>query len=321
MTIGRVTLAQAKREAYEALAFLQAGNPTLLERIQGKDNTIAELVAKMPVSATYNTAKSNRSLDKKIIAQLGGMTCLGLTVAHCAKFVEDELATGRARSAQALRSRLFAVCKRGQQLGWLESNPAEPTMKPEAKTRRERLTMDQFKAILAKAPEAADWLSGAMLVALLSGMDRDTLAKLERKAIGTDALTILRGKTKVWIEIPLHIRMDAMDMTLRDAIAACRSNVVSKYVIHHRKTYRKEVKAGSAVFVDRITKAFAEARDLAGITGENAPTFHEIRSLSKRTYMTQGNVDTKALLGHTTDKTAAIYADPRGVEPIRVKVS
>lgn len=110
-------------------------------------------------------------------------------------------------------------------------------------------------------------------------------------------------------------------MTLLDALSACRSNVVSKYVVHHRKTYRAGVEAGSAVFVDRITKAFTEARDLAGITGENAPTFHEIRSLSKRTYMAQGNVDTKALLGHMSESAAAIYADPRGIEPVRVKVS
>lgn len=37
--------------------------------------------------------------------------------------------------------------------------------------------------------------------------------------------------------------------------------------------------------------------------------------------MAQGNVDTKALLGHKSDSVAAIYADPRGVEPVRVKVS
>ena len=59
---------------------------------------------------------------------------------------------------------------------------------------------------------------------------------------------------------------------------------------------------------------------LAELPPENAPTFHEIRSLSKRLYAAQGNVDTKALLGHKDEKTAALYADPRGSEAIRVTV-
>lgn len=321
LAIGRVTLAQAKRQVLDALEFLASGSPSLLERITGKNNSVSELLEQMPLSAKYNTEKSNRSLDKKIRNVLGSIACAGLTVAHCAKFIEDELATGKARSAQALRSRLMAACNRGMQLGWLDFNPVEPTKKPQAKTIRQRITLEQFKSVLTAAPQVADWLPGAMLVALLSGMDRDTLAGLERKAVGLDALTINRAKTGVWVEIPLRLRMDEMEMTLADALTACRSNVVSRYVVHHRRTYRSDVKAGSPVHVNRITKAFKEARELAGITGSDAPTFHEIRSLSKRVYMAQGNVDTKALLGHTSEKTAAIYADPRGIEPIRVKVS
>ena len=66
LAIGRIPLAQAKRQVLEALDYLASGSPTLLERISGKDNTIAELLKQMPVSEKYNTAKSNRSLDKKI---------------------------------------------------------------------------------------------------------------------------------------------------------------------------------------------------------------------------------------------------------------
>ena len=321
MTIGRVTLAQARHQALEALDFISAKKPTLLERITGASNTVSELLAKMPVSEVYNTAKTLRSLDKKIESRLGALPCSALTTAHCAELIEGEIDAGRGRSAQALRSRLIAICNRGQQLGWMDHNPAEPTQKAEVTTQRQRLTLEQFQAVLAKAPEVDSWLPGAMLVALVTGMDRDTLSKLERKAIGPEYLTVMRGKTNVWIEIPLHMRLDAIGMTVADALAACRSNVVSRYVVHHRKTYRKEVPAGSAVQVDRYTKAFKEARELAGITGEDAPTFHEIRFLSKRLYLAQGNVDTKALLGHKTEKMGDLYANPRGAEPMRVKVS
>lgn len=321
MTIGRVTLSQARHQALEALDFITAKKPTLLERISGATNTVTELLAKMPVSEVYNTAKALRSLDKKIAAKLGELPCNGLTTAHCAGLIEGEIEAGRDRSAQALRSRLIAICNRGQQLGWMDHNPAEPTQKAEVVTQRQRLTLDQFRAVLAKAPEVATWLHGAMLVALVTGIDRDTLSRLERKAIGSEYLTVMRGKTNVWIEIPLHMRLDAIGMTVADALAACRSNVVSRYVVHHRKTYRKEVLAGAAVHVNSYTKAFKAARELAGIDGEDAPTFHEIRSLSKRLYLAQGNVDTKALLGHKTEKMGDLYANPRGAEPMRVKVS
>ena len=44
------------------------------------------------------------------------------------------------------------------------------------------------------------------------------------------------------------------------------------------------------------------------------------RSLAKRLYTEQGGVDTKALLGHATERMSALYADPRGVEPIKVRI-
>ena len=72
--------------------------------------------------------------------------------------------------------------------------------------------------------------------------------------------------------------------------------------------------------VNLITRAFSEARKLAGIPDEGAPTFHEIRSLSKRLYDAQGGVDTKALLGHMTDAMAKLYANSRDGAPIKVGV-
>jgi integrase len=104
-----------------------------------------------------------------------------------------------------------------------------------------------------------------------------------------------------------------------DALAACRSNVVSKYrfVIHHARGFGN-APLGSSIHPDRMSHAFAEARDLAGITAANPPTWHEIRSLSKRLYLEQGDVDTKALLGHKTQRMSDLYADPRGSAPVRV---
>ncbi|MFM0395217.1 site-specific integrase [Paraburkholderia phytofirmans] len=103
--------------------------------------------------------------------------------------------------------------------------------------------------------------------------------------------------------------------------ARCKSTgVVSKYLIYH---IRPNVNApkGSAVEIKTFASRFKEARDLAGIICKDAPTFHEMGSLTKRLYMEQGNVDTKASLGHMTEAIADLYATSRGLEPLRVEIS
>jgi hypothetical protein len=40
--------------------------------------------------------------------------------------------------------------------------------------------LDEFNAILKCAPKVADWLPNAMLLALVSGQDRSTIARWEK---------------------------------------------------------------------------------------------------------------------------------------------
>jgi enterobacteria phage integrase len=322
MAIGRVTLAQAKREAQAAVEYVISQRPSLLERLTGSANTVADLLDRMPESENPNTAKSWRSLDKKVRAALGDVPCTGLTVAQCAELLDAEAKAGRARTAEALRARLVAVCKKGVQLGWLEFNPAEPTETEAVTVKRSRLTLEQFHAVLEKAPAVNEWLRGAMLLAVVSGQDRSTLSGLRRSDVGAEYLTVRRGKTGVWIEIPLALRLDALGITLKDALEACKSDVRAMredWVLHHAREYGN-APLGSRIHVNLLSRAFQQARALAGIDGENPPTFHEIRSLTKRLYKAQGGVDSKALLGHLTEKMSDTYADPRGAEPIRVKL-
>jgi enterobacteria phage integrase len=330
MGLGRMPLAQAKQQVNAALDYLQAQQPTLLERLSGEANTIAQLLDKMPTPPNLNTAKSWRSLDKKIRTALGAYTCQGLTTMHCAELLEAEVEAGRERTAEALRSRLVAVCKRGMALGWITgANPAEPTETVAVTVKRGRLSLEMFNAILTKAPEVATWLRGAMLVALVSGQPREVISAARRPSRGPDFWTVERGKTGVIIEIPLALRLDAIGITLAQALEACDSGVRSlaagrDFIVHHAREFGN-APLGSAVHPNNLSRSFTEARQLAGIPdvlpdGKLAPTFHEIRSLAKRLYGKQGGVDTKALLGHLTDKMGDLYENPRGSEPIRVRL-
>jgi hypothetical protein len=310
----------------QANAHILASKPSLLDRLTGQTNTVAALLEKMPTPEAKNTAKSLRSLDRIILEHLGQRQCLELSVAHCAEMLEQVYASGRARTAQALRSRLIVVCQEGMALGWLEKNPAESTRARRVEVKRGRLTLETFQAIYARAPEVNEWLQHAMRLALVTGQDRSTVATMTRSMVqtidGQRVLVVQRSKTAKKnkpVAIPLRLRLDALGWCLEDVLAH-RTGVVSPYYLHHVSPHGN-APPGSPVFVDRISKAFTEARVLAGLPDEGAVTFHELRSLAKRLYEKQGGVDTKALLGHASEKTAALYQDARGVEAVVVKVA
>lgn len=321
LVIGRVPLATARNEAIAANAHVFGARPSLVDQLSGTTHTVTELLVEMPAAETTNTAKTRRSLDKVIREAIGDQACGALTVADCAGMIEPIAKTGKARWAQAVRSRLIAVCKRGMQLGWMSNNPAEVTADPKPQIKRGRLTLERFQAIYAKAPEVAEWLPLAMMLALVTGQDRSTVAAMERAHVAGQWLTVWRTKTRKTnkpVDIPLALRLDALGVTLAELVKP-RTGVLSKFIVHHVNPWGN-APAGSKVHPDRISHAFTEARKLAGIPDEGAPTLHEIRSLCKRLYDAQGGVDTKALLGHATQRMSDLYADPRGIEHIKVSI-
>lgn len=324
VTLGYMPIEQAIFEVVEANAKLAEQEPLpkrLVERINDGGETIADLLEKMPNDDVKpSTIRARRDYDKAIRQKLGNVRCRDLTTKHVADMLEEIQGRGAMQWSVHIRSRLRALCRRGMALGWMDKNPADATDKAKVKVQRQRMSIEIFNATLAKAPEVAAWLQNAMLLALVSGQDLSTVGRWERAFQEGGYAVLTRGKTGVRIAIPLELRMDVIGLSLADVIARCRTTgVVSKYLIHH---IRGNVSApkGSPIKLKTISNKFLEARRLAGYTGEQDPTWHEIRSLSKRLYLEQGGVDTKALLGHLSDATANLYANSRGLEPIKVQV-
>ncbi len=316
-SLGRIPLAAAINEAIAANRHIAEQVPSLVEKLTGATQTVADIVPKMPPGKAANTVKTLRSIDKIITAHMGTMQCMVIETRHCAELVERLVSDGKMRQAQAVRSRMVALFDRAQSLGWMHSNPAQPTSTPTPTIKRTRLTLESFKAIYAVADQVAEWLPQAMRLALVTGADRQTIAGLQRSNIADGMMTYKRGKTQAWIAVPLSLRLDVMGWTLAEVVNH-RSGVISPYLVHHVRTYGN-APAGSPVFVDRISKAFTAAAELAGFA-DAAPTFHELRSLASRLYKAQGGVDVQALLGHADQKMTDKYQDPRGVEPVKVRV-
>lgn len=323
--LGRMTLAQAIHEVQEANGVVEKSKVTrtLAERLELSDKTIEAIIKRMSVDGlSENTLKGLADHDKVILAKFPNRDIAGIETIEIAELLEEIKARGKNRWAQAIRARCIALFDRAVSLGWAKENPARVTEQVKRKrVQRKRLTMEQFKLILEKAPEVAPWLADMMMLALVSGQDRSTVAAWPRAAVKDGDAVVYRQKTKKWIAIPISLRMDAVGLSLGDVIDRCKStHIASPFLIHHTQN-RGSIRRGAKINLQTISLSFAAARKLAEIPDENAPSFHEIRSLAKRTYMDQGGVDTKALLGHSDDKTADLYADNRGIAPIKVRVS
>ncbi len=316
--LGMIPLAAAKAEANAANAHEAALKPTLVERMSGAAKTVGDLLDKLKPAKAVSTNRTNKGYDKRIRAAFGSVRCDQLTVAQCAELIESLADEGKTRSAGALRSRLVAMCKRGQHLGWMTGNPAAVTATPDFTVLRGRLTMETFWAIYEQAPNVNKWLQRAMMFGLVLGCDRLTLTQLQQSNVHDGWLTFKRQKTGAWISAPLRLRLDVVKVSLQELID-WESSVDSPYLLHHPHN-RGAAKAGDPIDPETVSEAFTAARKLAKIADEGAPTLHELRSLAKREYEKQGNVDTLALLGHAGERTGDLYADPRGVESIRVKV-
>ncbi|MBC7602743.1 MAG: phage integrase Arm DNA-binding domain-containing protein [Ramlibacter sp.] len=272
----------------------------------------------------FNTRKTYRSMVKRIRETYAESLDLPLEkvttliIAAGIRAVKAE----HSRSAQSMRSRLGDIFDSAIAAGWTTTNPVTVTDEVCVTVKRARLSWEVFTAAL----EAAEHQStkNAAILALVSGQPREVIVAATFADVGplerpgaepVECWKFCRGKTGAMIAIPLDLRLNIIGMSLRDVIKQCRgTNVASKFMIHHTER-RKESRRGSAIAIDRLTKDFTAAITALGMDWgkANPPTFHEIRSLSKRLYGLQGGVNTKELLGHKTEQMSDLYADERGM--------
>lgn len=333
MGIGRVSLGEAKAQASEANVAVQGlrDKPRLVDRVMGKTDSswrawLVEYEKKLADRVlAYNTRKTYRATVKKIrelYAESLDLPLAKVTTRIIAAEV-NALKKVQARNAQSMRSRLVDIFDCAIADGWIETNPVTVTDDVKVNVKRARLTWETFKLAYDRLPAGST--RNAAALALVSGQPREVIVsalftdvgKVERPgAAAVECWKFKRGKTGAMIAIPLDLRLNVFGMSLAEVIKQCRSTrVASKFMVHN-STRRKGSKLGDPVALDRLTKDFTAA--IAGLGLDwgdmEPPTFHEIRSLSKRLYGQQGGVNTKDLLGHKTEQMSDLYADARGAE-------
>ena len=264
------------------------------------------------------SAKATRSFQRVMVkrarAEWPGQTSIAaIDTAMVAEAIRKLTVVGKRRMAQSYRSFLANCFRCAIAQGWRTDNPVGVTDAVRVKTKRARLTLEHFRAVYADQ-ELKPWLRNAIALALVSGQRREDIARAQRRDIRDACWWVEQRKTGARVAIPLSIRLDALGMSLSDVLEQCRATgILSPYLIH--QTYRGgSAKTGAPIALKAFSKTFTAAVRRLGIDwgDRSPPTFHELRSLSKRLYDSQGGVNTKELLGHRSASAAATYADARG---------
>ncbi|EKY1998582.1 phage integrase Arm DNA-binding domain-containing protein [Cronobacter sakazakii] len=269
-----------------------------------------------------NTFKQKAKPVSLLRERVGMKLISAVDVRDIAQILDDYIAAGQPRMAQVIRSVLIDIFKEAQHFGEVAPgyNPALATKQPRRRINRQRLSLEEWQKIFDIADSTHRYMGNAMLLALVTGQRLGDISNMKFTDVWDDHLHVIQEKTGAKLAIPLSLKLNAINWSLRDVVARCRDYAVSPYLVHFfRATPMAE--RGAPVKSNTITMNFSKARDKADIEwGNGTPaTFHEQRSLAERLYEAQG-IDTQKLLGHKSPKQTARYHDDRGKDWLKVSI-
>ena len=198
---------------------------------------------------------------------------------------------------------------------WITFNPMASIRLPKVKVKRKRITLQQFKLIAQDCKgNSPPWVWHMLMLAVLTGQRRSDLMKMKFSDIwdedGEKYLHITQSKTGSLVSIPLDLKCEELGLTIQEIVESCKSYYKTPSELLIRKTNGGELIDSSLSFrfMEVRNRVFPEMQhDLTAFS------LHELRSLSERLYRDQG-IDTRILLGHTTQRMTDMYNNARGIE-------
>lgn len=245
------------------------------------------------------TAEVYESIIRRIQGNLGQQLVADVTVKVCATFIREITDSDRAR--QQFRLVLGWILACAVEEGWIDINPALATRRFQHERKRTRLTLNTYREVWSHAPL---WLRNAMDLSLLTLLRREDVVSLRFADVRSGYLWVIPSKTEGSTNVRLQI---AVSGRLAELLTRCRDEVASPYLIHRlperskpSDQRAKDRDHHTQVLPEQLSRAFARARDAAGVNGDSPPTFHEIRSLGGALLRDSGWATERiqALMGH-----------------------
>lgn len=288
----------------------------LVAKVMGTEKTVADAIKVFRADDipgrkwAPKTAEVYESVIRRIEGGFGDRELHGLSVKDCAEFIRA--VTPSPRSRQQFRLVLSWILACAVEEGWMDDNPALATRKFTHERKRERLTLDVYRSIWEKAPT---WVRNAMDLSLLTLLRREDVVSLKFADVRAGSLWVVPTKTEDSTGVRLQI---AVGLELEALLQRARDDVVSPFIVHRlpekARPQEKRAKARThhtQVLPEQLSRAFADARDEAGVDGVNPPTFHEIRSLGGALLQQAGWTlqQVQALMGHSSETMTKVYLE------------
>ncbi len=317
--LGAFAIAKAFAAPKKLNAMLMPGND-LVDRVVGTRETVADAITvfrhdDIPARRwAPKTAEVYKSVIRRIETGIGTRQVDDVTVTECAEFIRAVTQSDRAR--QQFRLVLGWIMTCAVQEGWIDTNPVLATRRFQHERKRARLTKEVYSAIWDKAEP---WLRVAMELSLVTLLRREDVVSLKFTDVRDGFLWVVPLKTEGSTLVKLKIRVSDQ---LGDLLGTARDAVLSPFVVHRipdrARPSNKRAPARrhhTQVIPEQLTRAFQDAREAAGVTGENPPSFHEIRSLGgallSEAGWTVGQV--QCLMGHSSVSMTEHYFDGHDV--------
>ena len=268
------------------------------------------------------TLANRRSYIKRLVEQLGDRRIGAVRPHEIAAFIGD-ISTRHPHLARRMLIEARDMFREAVNYGWLDRDPTHGIRTPRVKVARLRLTLPQWRAMHAWAQQhSPPWVSRMMMLALVTGQRRGDLRVMqfadvwdEQTAAGpAPHLHIEQQKTGARIALPLALRLDALDMTVGDAIEQCHDYADMD---PSGDTWLLRKTTGDPPVGASMSWRFEQAREGAlppALTDTDPPSLHECRSLAARLYDAQGVLDVQTLLGHSHASMTDLYKDDRGLD-------
>jgi integrase len=272
------------------------------------------------------TITENKRVFKHINKELGHIDFQSITQKDIADYLNQQ---SSAETHNKHRAQLVLLFKQAISDGLIEDNLPERILKKDKEAvKRTRLSLEQYKRIYNHASLE---IQRAMELSLNALQRREDIRSWRFDSEKDGFYHIIQSKTRkhgiaAYLRIP-HDLPVAYSLsgakTLKDIIDKCRDNKACPFVIHKlagKRRRSKEKEHPMQLSGKQISDGFAEAREKAGITMDNPPTFHELLSLGELLRKEQGwsIKQIQTLRGHTSEKTTLAYLDGQEWSTVQV---